>query len=553
MAYTASPENQTYSSHSIPLAYDFNVRPGNTMNYPFAPMWGQDAGIVNGLLYKDGNELKSVTRPAIVGVGLTVGGSGSVARGMYVWEKTAGTTYYFVVVDDAVFSTAGDPLDPLSWAVVTTLSTAATTPVRFTEFIDSTNVKKLVLVDGVEGYVYTSNAAGTKITDVDFPSPHIPWPVFLDGYLFLAKAGTGDIYNSDLDNPANWTAGSYISTETFPDDIQALVKVQNYLMAVGTQSCEFFYDAANATASPLARYAEALLPFGCQFPNSIAVNKDTVVMLANSNEGQSSFKVIEGFKYADIPSTGILNAYSGRLNNPYTSISSHSTAPAACRGYLFRHQGNLYYGFLADGVRGGSWDVPSINVAFAYSFNAKAWSELQFGMDVTTRENRWAFPVAFTGGNTTGSSNTMACGHYGASGYVFFGKLSDQTAVDYLNQDVGSDVTLNIYQEFRTPNITFGTNNLKAGHRLGLNVETTQVVGSSTTFYVAWNDYDYEDSVWQVFTPRTLTIAAVSDKNVFPFITQLGSFRRRAYKIYTNSGVVIRTGSVEFDINKGQQ
>lgn len=31
-----------------------------------------------------------------------------------------------------------------------------------------------------------------------FPTPHVPTPVFLDGYIFLSKANTADIYNSDL-------------------------------------------------------------------------------------------------------------------------------------------------------------------------------------------------------------------------------------------------------------------------------------------------------------------------------------------------------------------
>jgi len=104
--------------------------------------------------------------------------------------------------------------------------------------------------------------AGTEITSADFPTPHCPFPVFMDGYLFVAKSGTQDIYNSNLDDPALWTAGDYISAEMYPDKIVALSKNNNYIYALGSNSIEYFYDAAVATGSPLGRHDSAVQQFG---------------------------------------------------------------------------------------------------------------------------------------------------------------------------------------------------------------------------------------------------------------------------------------------------
>jgi len=305
------------------------------------------------------DEIHAVTREPIHAY--QVVNSNLINRGCYVWEKSVGTTYYFSVNGTGVYSST----DRITWTLVNTLATTATTPVRFTEFINGTNTKTLVLVDGVEGYVFTSNAAGSKIVDADFPTPHIPFPVFLDGYLFLAKTGTGDIYNSNLEDPTAWTPGDFISSELYPDDIQALVKINNYLLVVGTQGCEYFYDAANPTASPLARYDGGSLAFGTQVPNSIASNKNVAMFIANNNDGENTITVIEDFKSREIDASFVIAALNTRL-----SAASNPTTAAAVRGFFFRQFGKMFYGLSFQG------DVATpdlLNSTWVFSFDTGYW------------------------------------------------------------------------------------------------------------------------------------------------------------------------------------
>jgi len=182
-------------------------------------------------------------------------------------------------------------------SLVLTLATS-TGACGFTEFVHSDSTNQLILVDGTDGYVFSSpstytqisinnialwtastahivndlvrpttstgliyrctvagtgsateptwpTTAGGSVTDgtitwvaeeFAFPSPHVPAPVFMDGFLFLAKAGTQDVYNSNLDDPLNWTPGDFFTAEMYPDRIVSLSKNNNYLYAIGTNS-----------------------------------------------------------------------------------------------------------------------------------------------------------------------------------------------------------------------------------------------------------------------------------------------------------------------------
>jgi hypothetical protein len=553
MAFTNAPATSTYSSQKISLAQPLRLRNGNNNAYPLSLNYGQDAGMVNALLTKIPNteDFGAVTRPAInanaIGAALTENG---LVRGTYVWEKSPGTVYYYIVCDTKIYTTT-DPASAANWTHVNSI-TSQTTPVRFCEFIDtSTNAKSLVMVDGVVGYVFVSNVAGTQITDVDFPNPHVPFPVYLDGYLFLAKEGTGDIYNSNLNDPTAWTAGDFISSEIYPDDITAILKVNNYLLAVGKQGCEYFNDVGNPSGSPLARYEGGVLPFGCQIPNSIATTKDLVVMIANNNDGQSTLKLIDGFKYKDMDSSFIIEALNDRLQFNW-GVTDLLTSEV--RGYLFRHYGELYYGLLFDGAHpAGQFASLAFSNSYAFSFNTNSWVELQWGND-TSRLSRFTFPVTCTAGSTTGNLDTYCAGNVGNSSIAFFGTLSTggtpggpRLAID----EVSNVSEEPVYQEFRTPNIDFGTLNRKAMSRLGLNVELGDSSSSTLTkFYVMWNDADYVLGAWQ--GPRELNLYQNVYYDFSPFITQLGQFRRRALLVYNTDGTILRNPHVEVDINKGK-
>jgi hypothetical protein len=540
MAYTSAPETQTNSSQRIPLAWGFDPLIEN-----YGQQDGNGAGMNNVLAFThrgaDGApEIWGETRYPIEGVNVST--SHSVCRGMYVWEKTSTEIYRYVVVSDGASTAVFTSPDGTTWTSVNSWATTSQTPVRFCEHINDTNTKTLFMAEGVRGYVFSTDAAGTQVVDADFPSPHVPFPIFLDGYIFLAKANTGDIYNSDLNQPTAWTAGSFISSEVYPDDIQALVKIDNYILAIGKQGCEYFYDAANAIASPLARQQGASLPFGTTIPNSIAYNFNTVVFLANGNDGEASFKVIEGLKHSELDGGGIIVS---ALNQLLQIVGVVTPSATKFRAAFFRQKGKLFYQLNPNGIDYDAGDTTS--PTFVYDMELKVWGTLSYtaGVGNTTK----FYPILFTAPATSNNLHTYVAGH-GLPGFsnIFFGTLGPGVGdgKDYL---YALDSGTSIYQVMRTPEYDFGTMNRKFMARCGITYipavgatpSTIQLQWDDTGKYVNWNTaVDFQG----------INYSASTDP--FPFITQLGQFRKRAFKVTCSTGMC-QWRYLEVDINKGQQ
>jgi hypothetical protein len=146
---------------------------------------------------------------------------------------------------------------PDSGTTVRTVCTLATSSghVGFCSSANSTtNVRYVIITDGTNLWVdnYATTTC-TQVTSANLPTPHQPYPLYVDGYVMLIKSNTGDMYNSNVDDPTTWTAGEYISAEISSDYSIRPFKVKNYIIVLGTSSIEYFYDAGNATGSPFSR------------------------------------------------------------------------------------------------------------------------------------------------------------------------------------------------------------------------------------------------------------------------------------------------------------
>lgn len=522
MAYTQAPETQTYSTQQIPVVYNLGFRSGASVGLPSAR---REEGMINLIPRRVGQSdvLYADTRPAIANpTTIATGLTDPIIRGYYVWEYSAGSTALICVVGNTVYSNGG-----AGWVASVTLTNNITSIVGFTEFITDSSTKMLILVDGYQGYkiTFAGTLVFTEIVDADFPTPHAPFPIFLDGYLFLAKKGTGDIYNSDLNDPTAWTAGSFISSEVYPDDLQALLKIDNYILAVGLQGSEYFYDAGNASGSPLARYEGGILPFGTVYTATIASSKDTACLLAKNNDGELVLKTIEGLKHKDIPCSWLTPYISTLISTTVSGAELVSITNRMC-GHFIRIGGELLYG-----LRVPTTTISVDNGYFVYSFSTNIWTEW-------TGASYGRFPVQ-------GYSNPVYSGPY--TQIAYFDGTSVGIGILTLNgsaQDVLS-TTASFPIEIRTDRMMFGTLNLKQMHRFGVRLVNSN--GDSTTnLAISYSDTD--NNTWSSLG----TITAAPGTN-FPFITQLGAFRQRAMKVTYTGTYAIRFDAFHVDINKGQQ
>lgn len=410
-------------------------------------------------------------------------------RGMYYWDDkdklyyAVGTTVYMYD-----FATAS-----LSSIVPFTTTTGE---VGFCEYLYDNNTVVIMATDGDRLIQITDTFTFTTCADPDLPTPHLPYPVFLDGYLFIAKKNSADIYNSDLNDPFAWTPGNVIVAEMRADLVQRICVLNNYLVVFGTRSIEYFWDAANPTGSPLQRNDTPIklnLYLGgfAQYGNDI-------YFLGENLSGQP-----EVFRLSDFKLEGLANYTVSRYLNTVTEpISTWEGAILTCQGHA------IYL------VSAGPY-------TYACDVENKFWT-------------RWAwqdtenFPIAHSARATTQTQRRSLFAFKGNMSTIYY--LSDE-----LYQDAGRNFTYRIVTEAAD----FGNLNRKMMARFSLVGDRPP---ADSNFSVYWSDDDYQTYKG----PRVVNM-----NQDLPSTYRLGQFRQRIFKIEYTDNYPFRLQRFEVDINKG--
>jgi hypothetical protein len=121
----------------------------------------------------------------------------------------------------------------------------------------------------------------------------VPGVVYLDGYFFVMDSN-GVIYNSGLNDPLSWDALDFITAAIEPGAGVAITKSQNYVVAMKEWSTEFFYNAGNATGSPLSPVLSAFTLVGCASGETVASLDETVYWVSKAKQrGPSVYRMKE--------------------------------------------------------------------------------------------------------------------------------------------------------------------------------------------------------------------------------------------------------------------
>lgn len=486
MAYSKSPTISTYETKRLNLVINPLQRSGTQLN--------KDARLINSMVEvletpdQVNQRVFVKSRPGLAAAYTTTAGE---ARGLYYWV-ISGVGYVISVSGANVYSNG---------SFVFSLTTS-TGPVGFTEHVNDVGVDKLILVDGINGYIFTNPTTYTTLSGAtpNFPTPHIPTPVVIDAYLFLAKPSNQLIFNSDINHPETWTAGNYISAEMYPDQIVALSKNNNYLYAVGSQSIEYFYDAGSVT-SPLARHDSAVQQFGAAAPYTLVQTEKEVILLGVTRNGGHTVWTIDGFKENEIGTPAIRSVLRAEGSNLAKAVA-----------YCVRSGGQKLY------------VVTLTNQSIVYSFDTKMWSYWYSGATSTS-----AFVGKFGEDGPNGTPYIM----HATSGDVYT-----------MSEDVHLDNTTPFRCSVITPKYDFDTFNTKFMSRFTLIGDMPTTSGTGNVFQISWSDDDY--NTW---TP-TQNLTFDYD---FPSIAQLGRFRRRAFRIDYSQPYMMRLEAFEVDLNKGNQ
>ena len=188
--------------------------------------------------------------------------------------------------------------------------TGVTTDVRVTGFIGTTTVVVgSPHIGAVSGTIeYADLGYGPYILTAYLSSlptgPYISGCVFLDNYTFIGTSNNR-IYNSALGDPTTWDALDFLSFEQTTDILVNIVKHLNYLVAFGSNSTQFYYDAGNASGSPLGVAQSYTSEIGCATGDSVVATDNTVIWMGLSKTHGRSMYMMDGVSPIKISTNNI--------------------------------------------------------------------------------------------------------------------------------------------------------------------------------------------------------------------------------------------------------
>jgi hypothetical protein len=409
---------------------------------------------------------------------LTVDAGGGVGRAIFYWSAT-GKVYS--IIDDKLYSNATS---------IKTLATSTGT-CWIIEFLTSAGGQTLIVGDGVDLYEVSTSDVVVEITDGDMPTTQIT-PQFFDSYLFVIKANTPSIYNSEVDDPTAWDPTNFLSAEQYPDNLVALSRQVNYLVAFGSKSVEFFWDAANASGSPLLRQESVSLKVGLAARDSVAQVDRRIAFVGQSETGEPAVWEFEALTAKEISNEAIRKILAAEGSN----------LPSATAWYC-THKGHTLY-------------VLNLNArTLVYDCGEKVWVD----WSINNASAHAVLPFKFA---TEGANNKILVLH-NTDGKIY--RLDPEVHTD----DAGA-----ILVKIVTDRLDFNSNNFKS--LMGAALIADQQ--SSGTVTLDWSDDDYQ--TWS--SSRTLNLVAGR-----AYTKAGGVFRRRAFRLQHSTNAPFRAETLELE------
>ncbi len=421
---------------------------------------------------------------------------------------------------------------------------------------------------------YYNGLSVVRITDPDYPITTVFGVVYLDGYIFVMNQ-IGQIFNSNLSNQTSWNALDFISANAEADIAIALVRQLNYVVALKEYSTEFFYDAGNATGSPLGKVLNALLEIGCASSGSIAFADNTFYFMANARQKGRSIMKMEGYTpkyisnpyidrimngddlagvYAFVIKTNghffyVLTLTTSAITLVYDEVTSEwhtwshmtSVAPDGTFTLVAQADGSI----MVTSTSGhGQADGNVVTIAGASISAANGQFNIRYDPSIHTLNQFSYVPDTAVTGPITGAivvtfySETYFPGVYYAKGSGEDLLLDQITGDVYqFDPDIFQDNALPINLRIRTAILDFGSMKTKRYSRL-------ELVGDKVTTNVLmrFSDDDYDS--WSLY--RIIPMAQRRAK-----ISNLGSARRIAFEFRHTGNTALRLLAAELDVDEG--
>lgn len=378
--------------------------------------------------------------------------------------------------------------------------------VGFCSYLKSDNDRYVAFTDGQELWLHNiTDDSVAEVTDPDLPVPHQPYPVYLDGYIFLAKSGTGDIYNCEVDNPTSWEAGDFMTAEMSSDYIVAMSATKNHIIAFGSNSLEYFYDAGTASGSPLQRNDSAYKSVG--YITGLVNIGDTIFFVGQEQNQGIGVYVINNFQVKRVS-----NEVVDRTLQVYAFGTANQKAPLELTnaGFMCSIDGHNFY------------ILRTTQTTWAFDYEEGVWYQWESASGLGLQiEACWP---TYNGG--------------------VYMAIAGQTHISNFAPVYGQDFGNNFSCRYVTEKLDFGTQNQKTMSKLSVRADRVQISDEDPDTYllVSWSDDDYAN--WSSERSISLSLERLTTY-------ALGRFRNRAFMIEYADEHHLRLWGLEVDINVG--
>ena len=495
-----------------------------------------ESGMTNCVLHKKGEQYKVTQRPSIdITEDSTSIGLNDRARGIYYWEQN---TKLYIVHDNDVY-----PANQSATALGQI--TAGTERVTMLETIGT---PRMVILDAEndEGWVVSTAESLTQISTAGagtydhFPTEICHGGTILDGYLFVMDED-GIIYNSDVDDPTTFNALSFLEAERDNDKGVYLGKHHDHVVAFGTRTIEFFYDAGNATGSPLNRRTDVSYNIGCADGLGVWENGDIIYFIGSNSSGQLQVYKLENFQVTPI-SNDSMNSYitqgltQSGLNVVMNGLSAMGKDTLLMTVYTLVGSPTAITPkiTISFDTASGLWGFWKTSLNSHTTFPVMAWTKRTGGQSATLRA-RTGEGILYNGDVIAINDKLIPVDTSLASDGVY----SDGVYDDDIYSTGASDVGTNISIVIRTGLQDGGTSAYKFQNRLTLNLESTD---STQTVTIKESD-ELADNF---STGNEIDISQMRKE-----IHQGGRFVKRNYQLEYNGSEQIFVEYLDVDVSVG--
>ena len=425
----------------------------------------------NGYYYSTSGGLVQLTASSVISATITIAGSGYTAAPNVVFSAPP---------SGGVTATGTADYDSVSGAI-----TGITITNRGSGYTDPPTITIDPPTSGV-----TAEATATLNY---FPTDLVPGAAYLDGYVAVMTTG-GRIYTCNASDVTAWGALDYISSNSQPDLGTGITSHLNYIVAFNQWSTQFFYDAANPTASPLAVNPSANLEIGCANGNSIAKFEQTVVWVGQSNSAGKGVYLLNGIQPI-------------KISNQYIDKYLDADGLRNCTGYGIKFQGHSWYVL----------SLPDTDITLVFDIDEKVWSF-------------WTSTIGRVEQFFVGDFSTYLNG-------LTYIQDSINGELYYLDDATYTDADGPISFRLVSPLLDADTQDRKF-------ISRVEVVGDKydCILRIRHTDDDYQH--WSQYRNVNL-----GDQR--PVLYQNGSTRRRAYELFSTDNAPIRVDVMEMEITKG--